>query len=264
MHTPTPLRTRDDARADGDLVGRVALVTGGSRGIGRAIVRRLGAEGVTVAIGYSARAEAAQEVVAEVIKKGGQAVAVGADLRRPEGANQLVDAVESSLGPIEILVNNAGVARIQALEEVSGDDFDQTIAVNLRAPFLLAQRVAPGMRERGFGRILSISSIAAFTGGIVGPHYSSSKAGLNGLTHFLAGRLAPHGITVNAIAPGPVVTEMLFGTEMQEVNEEEIRRRIPLGRLGQPEDVADLAVAVLRNPYLTNQVISLNGGLHPQ
>src|ERR671934_1012 len=129
------------------------------------------------------------------------------------------------------------------------------LAANLRAPFLLAQRTLPGMRARGFGRVLFVSSVAAFTGGIVGPHYAASKAGLHGLTHFLATRVAGEGVTVNTIAPA-LITE----TGMLPGNPEELQNRVPVGRLGRPEEVADLALAILRNPYLTNQVLSLDGG----
>jgi 3-oxoacyl-[acyl-carrier protein] reductase len=131
--------------------------------------------------------------------------------------------------------------------------------VNLRAPFLLAQRVVPGMRERGFGRILFMSSVAAFTGGLVGPHYAASKAGLHGLVHFLAVRLASQGITVNALAPA-----LIEGTAMFPGDSGDLAARIPVGRLGQPAEVADLVLAVLGNSYLTNQVIGLDGGMHPR
>ena len=158
-----------------------------------------------------------------------------------------------------MLIAAAGLGRRQTLEEVSVEDFDEMIAVNLRAPFLLAQQTLPAMRARGFGRILFVSSVAAFTGGIVGPHYAASKAGLHGLTHFLASRTAGDGVTVNAIAPALITqTGMLPG------NPEELRSRVPVGRLGEPEEVADLAMAILRNPYLTNQVVSLDGGIHPR
>ena len=241
------------------LDGRVALVTGGSGGIGRALVRGLAAEGVAVAVGYGARAEAAEQIAAEIVAEGGRAVAVGADLRRPDAPDALVAAVDAALGPVDVLVSNAGLGRTQPLEDVRSEDFDEMVAVNLRAPFLLAQRTVPGMRERRFGRILFISSVAAFTGGIVGPHYAASKAGLHGLTHFLAGRLAPLGVTVNALAPALIAeTGMLPGDPHQ------LRQQIPVGRLGRPEEVADLARAILRNPYLTNQVLSLDGGLHPR
>ncbi len=133
------------------------------------------------------------------------------------------------------------------------------LAINLRAPFLLAQKTVPGMRARGFGRILFVSSVAAFTGGIVGPHYAASKAGLHGVTHFLAARVAGDGVTVNAIAPA-----LITGTGMLPGEPDELRTRVPVGRLGQPDEVADLALAMLRNPYLTNQVVSVDGGMYPR
>jgi 3-oxoacyl-[acyl-carrier protein] reductase len=241
------------------LEGRVALVTGASGGIGGAIARGLAAEGAAVAAGYGGNEAAAAELVEKIVAGGGRAIALGADLRRAEAAEELVASVEEALGPVDVLVANAGLGRIQEFEQVSAADFDELLAVNLRAPFLLTQRTAPTMRERGFGRVLFMSSIAAFTGGIVGPHYAASKAGLHGLVHFLAGRLAGHGVTVNAIAPALVrETGMLPG------DPEELRGLVPVGRLGTPADVADLALAILGNPYLTNQVISLDGGMYPR
>ncbi len=158
-----------------------------------------------------------------------------------------------------MLVANAGVARVLALDEVTPDDFDEAVAVNLRAPFLLAQHTVAGMRERGFGRVVFLSSIAAFTGGIVGPHYAASKAGLHGLTHYLASRLAGYGVTVNAVAPA-LITE----TAMLPGDPEELRSRVPVGRLGRPSEVADLVMAILANGYMTNQVVSLDGGILPR
>jgi len=238
------------------LTRRVALVTGASGGIGQAIARALAAEGAAVALGYGEHSEPAEKLAEELVAGGGLAVAIGADLRRAEAPDELVDAVESQLGAVEVLVAAAGLGRIQALEEVSIDDFDEMLAVNLRAPFRLAQRTVPGMRERGFGRVLFLSSVAAFTGGIVGPHYAASKSGLHGLTHFLASRLASSGVTVNALAPA-LITE----TGMLPGEPEELRDRVPVGRLGRPEEVADLAI--LRNPYMTNQVVLLDGGIYP-
>jgi 3-oxoacyl-[acyl-carrier protein] reductase len=133
------------------------------------------------------------------------------------------------------------------------------VAVNLRAPFLLARRCVPGMRERGFGRILLLSSVAALTGGVVGPQYAASKAGLHGLLHFMASREAGHGITVNAIAPA-----LIEDTAMLPGDPGDLASRIPVGRLGTPAEVADLALAMLRNGYLTNQVVSIDGGMHPR
>jgi 3-oxoacyl-[acyl-carrier protein] reductase len=241
------------------LAGRVALITGASGGIGQAIGRRLASEGARLALAYGANGGPAKDLAVEIIATGGHAVPVQADLRSDEAPAGLIAATESKLGPVDVLVSNAGLGRRQSFEEIAVSDFDDMVAVNLRSPFLLAQRVVPGMRERGFGRILFISSVAAFTGGSVGAHYAASKAGLHGLTHYLAVRLASHGITVNALAPA-----LITDTAMLPGDPEELRARIPAGRLGRPEEVADLVVAVLSNAYLTNQVIGLDGGMYPR
>jgi 3-oxoacyl-[acyl-carrier protein] reductase len=176
----------------------------------------------------------------------------------PQGPERLVSEVEDALGPIEILIANHGLATRAPYEEVDAASFDQTMAVNLRAPFLLARRVLPAMRERGWGRIVFLSSAAAFRGGVVGPHYAASKAGLHGMMHFLASRTAADGVTVNAIAPGFVETPMLPGSAS------ELARSIPVGRVGQPEEVADLTLAVVRNGFITSHVLSVDGGIHPR
>jgi 3-oxoacyl-[acyl-carrier protein] reductase len=238
--------------------GRVALVTGGSGGIGQAISLALAAEGALVAVHYSRGREAAEKVVAEITSQGGRAVALEADLSSATAPGELVTATEQALGPIGLLVSNAGLGQRRTLEELTTAEFDQTLAVNLRAPFLLAQRVLPRMRERGFGRSLFVSSVAGFTGGIVGPHYGSSKAGLHGLIHFLAAQFAADGITVNGLAPA-----LITDTAMLPGDPAELARRVPLGRLGRPAEVADLALATLRNAYLTNQVLSIDGGTYP-
>jgi 3-oxoacyl-[acyl-carrier protein] reductase len=189
---------------------------------------------------------------------GGRAVALQADLARADAAQGLIDATVRELGPVDILIANAGLGRAQSLDEISVEDFDEMVAVNLRAPFLLAQRCLPVMAERGFGRVMFMSSVAAFTGGIVGPHYAASKSGLHGLTHFLASRFAGSGITVNALAPA-----LITGTGMLPGSPEKLAGRIPVGRLGRPTEVADLAVAVLANGYVTNQVMLVDGGMYP-
>jgi 3-oxoacyl-[acyl-carrier protein] reductase len=238
--------------------GRVALVTGGSGGIGQAVSLALAVEGALVAVHYSRGREAAEKVARQITDDGGRAVVLGADLSSPTAPVELVDATEASLGPIDLLISNAGLGQRRTLEELTTAEFDETLAVNLRAPFLLAQRVLPGMRTRGFGRALFMSSVAAFTGGIVGPHYGASKAGLNGLVHFLAAQFAPAGITVNGLAPALIAdTAMLPGPP------DELARRVPVRRLGRPAEVADLTLSILRNAYITNQVISIDGGSHP-
>jgi 3-oxoacyl-[acyl-carrier protein] reductase len=235
------------------LGGRVALVTGGAGGIGAAICRGLSAAGAAVAVGYGSSSAAAEELAREI---GGRPF--GADLEDPAGPEELVRSVSEELGPVDVLVANHGRARVANYEEVDATEFDRTLAVNLRAPFLLARAVLGGMRERGYGRILFISSVAAFRGGVVGPDYAASKAGLHGVVHFLASRTAADGVTVNALAPGFVETPMLPG------DPEELGSAVPGGRVGRPEEVADLALAMLRNGYLTSHVMSLDGGSYPR
>jgi 3-oxoacyl-[acyl-carrier protein] reductase len=238
--------------------GRVALVTGGSGGIGQAISLALAAEGALVAVHYSRQREAAETLAAQITGQGGRAVALGADLSSATAPGELVTATEQALGPIDLLVSNAGRGQRRTLEELTTAEFDQTLAINLRAPFLLAQRVLPRMKERGFGRSLFVSSVAGFTGGIIGPHYGSSKAGLHGLIHFLAAQFAADGITANGLAPA-----LIADTAMLPGDPSELARRVPVGRLGRPAEVADLALSVLGNAYLTNQVISIDGGTYP-
>jgi 3-oxoacyl-[acyl-carrier protein] reductase len=241
-----------------ELSGRVALVTGGSGGIGAELCRRLASSGIAVAVHYSANGANADGVVATIEAHGGRAVAVRADLRTAAAPQHLVAEVTEVLGEIDLLVANAGLATPGGYEDIDAAAFDETIAVNLRAPYLLARAVLPGMRSRGFGRVLFMSSVAGFTGGLVGPHYASSKAGLHGLTHFLAGRVAADGVTVNALAPA-----LIEQTGMLPGDPGELARHVPVGRLGTPAEVADLAMSMLRNGYLTNQVIGVDGGIYP-
>jgi 3-oxoacyl-[acyl-carrier protein] reductase len=242
------------------LSGRVALVTGASGGIGAALSRRLAAAGAHVGLHHGAHAEPVEELAAELRAAGASACVAGADLSDRAALARLVDTVESELGPIDVLASNAGVSRQRRkLEDITERDWDESVAVNLTASFLLAQRVLPGMRERGFGRLLFVSSVAAFTGGVVGPHYAAAKAGLVGLTHALAARVAADGVTVNAIAPA-LITE----TRMLPGDPEELRAKIPVGRLGRPQEVADVAMAMLSNGYVTNQVYGIDGGMHPR
>ncbi|MEA2199950.1 MAG: 3-oxoacyl-[acyl-carrier protein] reductase [Solirubrobacteraceae bacterium] len=241
-----------------DFAQRVALVTGGSGGIGSELCRRLAGAGAAVGVHYATDREAAERVVATITSAGGQAAAFAADMRRSDAPELLVQSVEDVLGPVDVLAANAGLSKPASYEDVDAAAFDETLAVNLRAPYLLARRVLPGMRARGWGRILFTSSVAALTGGIVGPHYASSKAGLHGLTHHLASRVAGDGVTVNAIAPA-----LIEQTGMLPGDPGELAQKVPVGRLGKPSEVADLALAVMRNGYVTNQVIAIDGGIHP-
>jgi 3-oxoacyl-[acyl-carrier protein] reductase len=243
---------------DQDFSGRRALVTGGSGGIGAELCVRLAGAGAAVAVHYATGREAAERVAAEIAADGGRAATFGADMRDANAPERLIDAVEKDLGAVDVLAANAGLSRPGSYEEIDATAFDETLAVNLRAPYLLSRRVLPSMRERGYGRILFTSSVAALTGGIVGPHYAASKAGLHGLTHFLAARGARDGVTVNAIAPA-----LIEETRMLPGDPGELSARVPVGRLGKPAEVADLALAILRNGYLTNQVVSVDGGIHP-
>jgi 3-oxoacyl-[acyl-carrier protein] reductase len=167
-----------------------------------------------------------------------------------------VHDVETALGAVSILVNNAGIALLRSVDEVTERDWDETLAVNLKSAFLLTQAVLPGMRARRWGRILNVSSTAAQVGGVVGAHYAASKAGMIGLTHAYASALAGENITVNAIAPALIETEMLTGPLKAHAD------RIPTGRFGTVEEVTDVAMALLRNAYVTGQTVQVNGGIY--
>jgi 3-oxoacyl-[acyl-carrier protein] reductase len=231
-------------------------VTGGSGGIGSDLVERLAAAGCSVAVHYSGHEDAALAVAERAERHGVRTAVIRADLASQEEARGLVDEVERSLGPIDVLVPNAGVnVPVGTVEDLSLADWDRTIAVNLTAPFLLAQRTVPGMIERGFGRVLFMSSVAAYTGGMVGPHYAASKSGLHGLVFWLAKQTAAHGVTVNAVAPALVASGM--------VPDDFDASPIPVGRIGQPEEVGELAMAMLSNAYITGKVFLADGGMYP-
>jgi 3-oxoacyl-[acyl-carrier protein] reductase len=237
-----------------NLNDKVALVTGSSRGIGRAIALALAAEGADVAINFVQRAAEAEAAELEIRKLGCRCVSIQADVSDAKDVERLVKSTENALGPIDILVNNAGIARPQPIEEIAEEDWDQILTGNLKSCFLMTQAVLPGMRERKWGRIVNLSSVAAQVGGVVGPHYAASKAGMLGLTRFYAQKLAAEGITSNAIAPA------LIDTEMVRANLNARPDRIPVGRYGTSEEVADVAVMLAKNAYITGQTIHVNGG----
>jgi 3-oxoacyl-[acyl-carrier protein] reductase len=245
---------------DSDLSGRVALVTGGSRGIGAATALRLAEAGADVAVGCGQHREAAEGIAGKISGLGRRAVVVSGDMADPDVPGRIVAETAERLAPVDILVANAGTGVRADLDDVDVAAWDHVMAVNLRAPFLLAQAVVPHMREQRYGRIVLLSSVAAFLGGILSPQYTASKAGLIGLAHSLAATLAPHGITVNAIAPGLIMTDMLAGDPRLET----LERSVPVGRLGQPAEVADVIVAVARNAYMTGQTVSVDGGRYPR
>jgi 3-oxoacyl-[acyl-carrier protein] reductase len=235
------------------LDGKVALVTAASQGIGYGIAKELAQEGAHVAVSSRTR-EKIEAAAAEI-----GARPYVHDTLDLDAAPGLLEAVERDLGPIDILVTNTGGPPGGNPLEFTREQWEAAHRELVVAAIEMIQLVVPGMRERGFGRILFTSSVAALTGGIIGPHYASSKAGLHGLTHFLASRAAPDGVTVNAIAPA-----LIEDTGMLPGDPGELARLIPVGRVGRPPEVADLALAILRNAYLTNQVIGIDGGMHPR
>ena len=211
-----------------------------------------------VAVGYSSSDDAADALVSEIADAGGTARAFQADMEDPAAPAKLVKEVSEALGPVDLLVANHGVAHHRSWETLDAASFDRTFAINTRASFLLAQAALPEMRARGYGRILFVSSAAAFTGGVIGPDYTASKAALHGLVYFLARQVSAEGVTVNALAPGFVETAML------PVEPAELARSVPVGRVGQPEEVAEMAAAILGNGYMNNKVIGLDGGTYPR
>ena len=238
------------------LGSRTALVTGASRGIGKAIAVALAEAGANVAVNYRERRAEAEETVKIIKALGRKAAAFQADVSNAKAVTDLIQRIEAALGPIDILVNNAGVALRRNLDELTEEDFDRTIATNLKSAFLCTHAVFAGMRKRGWGRIINISSGAARGAGVVGAHYNASKAGMEGLTRGYAARLAKDGVTVNAVAPS------LIETEMTGPHRAENAGRIPVGRLGTGEEVAAVVVMVAGNAYITGQTVQVNGGLH--
>jgi len=238
------------------LTSRTALVTGASRGIGKAIAITLAEAGANVAVNYRERKTEAEETVKIIKALGRKSAAFQADVSNAKAVTDLIQRIEAALGPIDILVNNAGVALRRSLDELTEEDFDRTIATNLKSAFLCTHAVFNSMRTRGWGRIINISSGAARAAGVVGVHYNASKAGMEGLTRGYAARLAKDGVTVNAVAPSLIDTEMIGPHRSENIG------RIPVGRLGTGEEVAAVVVMMAANSYITGQTVQVNGGLH--
>jgi 3-oxoacyl-[acyl-carrier protein] reductase len=236
------------------LRGRTALVTGGSRGIGAAICRALAEAGAAIAINYRERTDEADRLAEALRKTGARAITIAADVSQREAVERMVERVTSEFGTVDILINNAGIAITRGIDDLSEADFDTTIAVNLKSVFLCTQAVLPLMRDRKWGRIVNISSGAARGAGSIGPHYNASKAGMEGLTRGYAARLVREGITVNAVAPSLIETDMMKG-------QDNLVGRIPLGRFGTADEVAGAAMLLIDNAYMTGQTVALSGGM---
>lgn len=240
---------------------KVALVTGASRGIGRAIALSLASDGLAVAVHYDKSADAAEKVVSEITENGGRAIAFQGNLASPDVPADLVARVKSQLGSIDILVNNAAVMTDSSIAEMSDEMWDETIAVNLSAVFKLTRACIPAMIENKWGRIISISSQVAQTGSANHAHYSATKASLLGFTYSAAKELGANGITANVVLPGRIETDMISVRSVGRMDE--WMSQTPLGRLGKPEEVAGVVtfLASVESSYITGAAINVNGGL---
>lgn len=242
---------------------RVALVTGASRGIGRAIAMELARAGFGVGVNYLSRQDQAEGTVAAITAGGGEAVALQADVADPQAVDRMFAALDRQFGRLDALVNNAGIgARIEFLTAIDDATWRRTLAVNLDGAFYCLRAAVPRLRAAGGGRIVNISSGAAKTGGLIGAHYAASKAGLLALTAKAARELARDGISVNAVLPSVIETEMLGALAGSAEARERLRAQFPIGRFGRPEEVAQVVRFLLVEApgYLTGEFLSLRGG----
>ena len=240
------------------LTGNVALITGGSRGIGAACARKLAALGADIAVVYAGNAEKANEVCAACEALGVRARAYQCDVADFDAVKQTVAAVKAELGSVDILVNSAGITRDGLVAAMCEADFDAVIDTNLKGTFNMIRHCARLFLRTGHGRIVNISSVAGVVGNAGQANYSASKAGVIGLTKSVARELAPKGITCNAVAPGFVATDM---TAALPLTDEQIRAAVPLGRMAKPEEIADAVAFLLQSDYITGQVLCVDGGV---
>ena len=243
------------------LLGQAALVTGASRGIGRAVALALAEAGANVAIGYRSRADEAEDVLREVNRRGREGIVIAGDVADPAVPAALVEAAVKRWGRLDVLVNNAGITRDNLVMRMSEADWDAVISTNLKAPFLACKAALRPMLKQRYGRIVNVSSLAGVAGNAGQANYSAAKAGLIGLTRALAREVGSRNITVNAVAPGFVETEILSGLPAELL--ERARKAAAIPRLGTPDDVA-AAVLFLASPsasYITGQVLGIDGGL---
>jgi len=237
------------------LEGKVALVTGSSRGLGREIAIQLAAAGATAIVNYHTNRQQAEQTVQQITSHGGSAFAFQADIANEKEVKTLFEKIEEVAGSVDILINNAGINPTRSLQDISLQDFQQALDVNLTSAFMTTQLAIPFMIRKHFGRIINISSIAAQSGGVIGPHYAASKAGLIGLTHSYASLLArDSGITINAIAPALIETDMIRD------NPNIKPTLIPIGRFGKPDEVASVVLLLTTNGFITGQTFNVNGG----
>jgi L-rhamnose 1-dehydrogenase len=245
------------------LEGKVALVTGASRGIGRAIALRLAQEGASVAVNHPGEAKEALEVVRLIRSRGGKAISVRADIAHKRQVDRMVARVIERFGRIDILVNNAGICPFAEFLDITEETWDRTHDVNLRGVFLCSQAVARHMVERGIrGRIISISSIASYVGGIIQAHYCPTKAGVNLLMKSMATALGPHGITCNSVLPGTVLSDMNRAFLSDADHRRQTIEHIPLGRLGEPDDIAGVVAFLASDDarYMSGAELVVDGG----
>ena len=243
------------------LTGKIALVTGASRGIGRAIALKLSDAGAKIAINFAGNLAKAEEVKAEIDSHGGEALLVQGSVDNFEVVNSVVKKIVETWGTVDILINNAGITRDNLLIKMSESDFDEVIATNLKGVFNCTKAVTRMMMKNRSGRIVNLASVVGLTGNISQANYAAAKAGIIGFTKSAAKELATRGVTVNAIAPGFINTDMT--AKLSEKIREETLNQIPMGKFGTPEDVANLAAFLVSDQaaYITGQVINVDGGL---